>query len=300
MNDIVQLISLAVLICAAFGVIMLKTSVQRIACSVVGFVAILFLFWFGFAERVFTNLDLLISGSGGAEGMLFWVFAVLSCGGAVAVVLTQNVVRMAFWLVVSLGSVAALFFLLHADFLGAAQLLIYVGGTVVLLVFGVMLTASGPTVQIKTSAGDSLVGAAVGCLLLLVMIFTIRSVEWDGIESRLPSTPLSASTTDEQKLANLTSDVETSSATNERSAAKANLASTVARQQQGRTVRQLGLGFLGLRPDRDLNASGNEGLSPGYLLPFEIVSIHLLVVLVGAAYLARAKRRSVVETPVEY
>ena len=64
-------------------------------------------------------------------------------GGAIAVVATQNVVRMAFWLVVSLGSVAALFFLLHADFLGAAQLLIYVGGTVVLLVFGVMLTASG-------------------------------------------------------------------------------------------------------------------------------------------------------------
>jgi len=33
-------------------------------------------------------------------------------------------------------------------------------------------------------------------------------------------------------------------------------------------------------------------LAPGYLLPFEIISIHLLVVLVGAAYLARAKRRA--------
>ena len=73
------------------------------------------------------------------EQLLFWVFAILACGGAVAVVATHNVVRMAFWLVVSLGSVAALFFLLHADFLGAAQLLIYVGGTVVLLVFGVRL-----------------------------------------------------------------------------------------------------------------------------------------------------------------
>ncbi len=38
-----------------------------------------------------------------------------------------------------------------------------------------------------------------------------------------------------------------------------------------------------------------KSLSSGYLLPFEIVSVHLLVVLIGAAYLARAKRR--VESP---
>ncbi|MFM7866988.1 MAG: NADH-quinone oxidoreductase subunit J, partial [Planctomycetaceae bacterium] len=59
----------------------------------------------------------------------------------------------------------------------------------------------------------------------------------------------------------------------------------------GNTLRPLGLAFLGTRPDQDL-ADGDQ-LSPGYLLPFEIVSIHLLVVLIGAAYLARAKRRAV-------
>src|SRR6478735_12616588 len=103
------------------------------------------------------------------EEVLFWVFSVLVCGGAIAIVATQNVVRMAFWLVVSLGSVAALFFLLHADFLGAAQLLIYVGGTVVLLVFGVMLTASGHTVRIQGSPAETLLGSAVGLLLLGVL-----------------------------------------------------------------------------------------------------------------------------------
>jgi hypothetical protein len=59
----------------------------------------------------------------------------------------------------------------------------------------------------------------------------------------------------------------------------------------GNTLRPLGLAFLGTRPDQDL-ADGDQ-LSPGYLLPFEIISIHLLVVLIGAAYLARAKRRAV-------
>jgi hypothetical protein len=65
------------------------------------------------------------------------------------------------------------------------------------------------------------------------------------------------------------------------------------RTASGGTVRPLGMTLVGLRPDRDLNSgtAGTEKLSTGYLLPFEIISIHLLVVLIGAAYLARAKRR---------
>jgi hypothetical protein len=49
------------------------------------------------------------------------------------------------------------------------------------------------------------------------------------------------------------------------------------------------MALLGVRVD-ELAAAGT-GARGGYLLPFEIVSVHLLVVLVGAAYLARAKRR---------
>ena len=48
------------------------------------------------------------------ESIFFTIFALVACGGAVAVVLTQSVVRMAFWLVISLGSLAGLFFLLGA------------------------------------------------------------------------------------------------------------------------------------------------------------------------------------------
>ena len=58
---------------------------------------------------------------------------------------------------------------------------------------------------------------------------------------------------------------------------------------QGNTLRTIGMSLLGLRPD--LGAASTGELHTGYLLPFEIVSVHLLVVLVGAAYLARAKRR---------
>lgn len=219
------------------------------------------------------------------ESLLFWTFAILSCGGALAVVMTQNVVRMAFWLVVSLGAVAALFFLLHADFLGAAQLLIYVGGTVVLLVFGVMLTASGPYSQIRTSPAEIILGSAVGGLLLFVMASSVGQVDWAELSGRLPSPPVAPIVVDEL-LARRGEEAHTAASP------ESSKAVFYAQQQQGRTVRQLGLAFLGLRPDRDLREGAvGGGLSPGYLLPFEIISIHLLVVLIGAAYLARAKRR---------
>jgi NADH-quinone oxidoreductase subunit J len=220
------------------------------------------------------------------EQLLFWVFSILACGGAVAVVATQNVVRMAFWLVVSLGSVAALFFLLHADFLGSAQLLIYVGGTVVLLVFGVMLTASGPYSKIRTSPAEVILGCAVGMLLLFVMVISIGKVDFAELSSRLPASPAVPATAD----LNLQGQADAQLVNSGSSVAKSDL---YAKQQQGRTVRQLGLSFLGLRPDRNLKEGGANGLAPGYLLPFEIVSVHLLVVLIGAAYLARAKRRLV-------
>lgn len=217
------------------------------------------------------------------DQLLFWGFAILSCGGAVAVVATQNVVRMAFWLVVSLGSVAALFFMLHADFLGAAQLLIYVGGTVVLLVFGVMLTASGPYVRIRTSPAEMMLGVGVGGLLLYVLVSSISNVDFADLSARVPIKPGTVSMAEAVK-----DSQQLQTAAAESPAADA---AVTQHMQQGQTVRPLGLSFLGLRPDRNLKDRPSQGLAPGYLLPFEIISIHLLVVLIGAAYLARAKRR---------
>ena len=60
-----------------------------------------------------------------------------------------------------------------------------------------------------------------------------------------------------------------------------------------KAVTQVGLGLTGIRVDKldEPNDVLRQGMS-GYMLPFVIVSMHLLVVLVGAAYLARAKKRS--------
>ncbi len=77
---------------------------------------------------------------------------------------------MAFYLVMSLGATAGLFFLAGADFVGAMQLMIYVGGTLVLLIFGVMLTAQGPFISMKTRSGEWVLAGIVGGALLWVLV----------------------------------------------------------------------------------------------------------------------------------
>jgi NADH-quinone oxidoreductase subunit J len=186
------------------------------------------------------------------HSFFFLLFSLCACGFALAVVFTSNIVRMAFYLVLALGSTAGLFFLAGADFVGSMQLLIYVGGTLVLLVFGVMLTAQSPFINMKTPSGDWIIAAAVGGALLVVLVWNATSLpEWRAGPAK----------------------------------------ETAVAAQPTATV--VGQGLLGLRVD-DLAAKdsgSNSGLA-GYMLPFEIVSVHLLVVLIGAAYLARAKRRS--------
>lgn len=209
----------------------------------------------------------------------FYLFALVSCGFAVMVVLATNIVRMAFYLTISLGATAGLFFLAGADFVGAMQLMIYVGGTLVLLVFGVMLTAQGPFVSMRTSGGDWMLAALLAGSLLALLVpaaFTVR--DWRG-----------GATAAEL--------------------AEGEPVNALGEAPPHPTSTRLGLGLLGIRVDKldqddldrahraqpadevELKPADRQASMAGYLLPFEIVSVHLLVVLVGAAYLARTKRR---------
>ena len=70
----------------------------------------------------------------------FYAFASLTLAGALAVLLTRNVMYAAFFLLLTLLGVAGLFVLASADFLAVAQVMIYIGGVLVLIIFGVMLT----------------------------------------------------------------------------------------------------------------------------------------------------------------
>ncbi len=195
------------------------------------------------------------------HSFLFLLFALIACAFAAAVLVSANIVRMAFYLVISLGAVAGLYFLAGADLVGAMQLMIYVGGTMVLLAFGVMLTARGPFVTMKIGRTQWILAVAIGGLLLGLLLRAAFSVDdW----------------------------------TRRKVAAKGPAAGA------SPTAARLGLGLLGVRGDQPKPEDGRlqsgrpgqpQGGMSGYLLAFEIVSVHLVVVLIGAAYLARAKRR---------
>jgi NADH-quinone oxidoreductase subunit J len=185
------------------------------------------------------------------QSILFWLVAGITGLCAVATVVTQNIVRSATWLLFTLAGTAGVFFLLAADLVGAVQILVYVGGTLVLVVFGVMLTAQGPFINMKASPAEWAISAIVGGLLLGVLVIAIHSAKLDTLTSK----------------------------------------GTSDNAESSRYSAVIGQGFLGVGVGPEHTSSDGAKVRMNYLLPFELVSVHLLVVLIGAAYLARAKRR---------
>jgi len=81
---------------------------------------------------------------------VFFVFSVITIGSAFIVVFSKNIIYSAFSLLFTFFGVAGLYALLQADFLAVTQVLIYVGGILVLMLFGVMLTNKVVNVDLKT------------------------------------------------------------------------------------------------------------------------------------------------------
>jgi NADH-quinone oxidoreductase subunit J len=77
------------------------------------------------------------------DSFFFYLSAFLTCAGALLVVFERNLMHSCVYLLMSLIGVAGLYFTLEADFIGATQLVVYVGGVVILMLFAVMLTGGG-------------------------------------------------------------------------------------------------------------------------------------------------------------
>jgi NADH-quinone oxidoreductase subunit J len=73
------------------------------------------------------------------DTLFFYAFALMTLGGAILTITRRNAVHCAMWLIVSLLGVAGLFLLQHAEFLFAVQIILYIGGIMVLFLFVIML-----------------------------------------------------------------------------------------------------------------------------------------------------------------
>ena len=104
----------------------------------------------------------------------FFAIAAIAVGSALGLILRPNAIHGALFLVVNLGSVAALYLMLGAEFLAAAQVIVYAGAIMVLFVFAIMVLIPG-----KEEAGPDprrgarLLAVPVGALLLLLLVILV-------------------------------------------------------------------------------------------------------------------------------
>ena len=108
-----------------------------------------------------------------AQNIAFGIIAAAIILAAVRVVTTRNIVHAALYLIVVLAGVAAQYFLLGAEFVGTAQILIYLGAIVVLFLFGIMLTRAPLRSEGGLDNDQRWLAGLVALLVLGVMTYTL-------------------------------------------------------------------------------------------------------------------------------
>lgn len=162
--------------------------------------------------------------------VVFYVFAFITVISGFIVVFSKNMIYSAFSLLFTFFGVAGLYVLLNADFLAITQILIYVGGILTLLLFGVMLTNKVINVEIKSGS----LHTVPALILVAIVAGTLSGLFYTTW--KMTPTPVPTTTS---------------------------------------TIKPIG-----------------DMLMTGYLLPFEIASVVLLVALMGAAFTARRSRKA--------
>lgn len=121
-----------------------------------------------------------------ASAAIFYGVAALVLGSALYVVVGKNLVHSAFALVAAFFGVAVFYIYLGADFLAGAQVLIYVGGILTLLLFGVMLTNRIYNLNLRSGAIQVVPGALSAGLVFALLVWIIQSVDWGAMDAGDP------------------------------------------------------------------------------------------------------------------
>lgn len=112
--------------------------------------------------------------NGGSFYSLIWLAVAVTVIYSGLLVMTQkDIVRAATALFVCLFGVSGLYLFLGAEFLAFVQIMVYVGGTTVLIMFGVMLTARNPVEISRGAASARIIPAIVAVALILVPLLAV-------------------------------------------------------------------------------------------------------------------------------
>ena len=116
---------------------------------------------------------------------VFWFIAALTIMSAAFVVINNQLIYSAVALLFTLFGVAGLYVFLWADFIAGIQILVYVGGILVLVIFGIMLTNKIRSVRISHKSMQQGVGGVVTLWLFIFLVFAMAKAPWalsDAVE----------------------------------------------------------------------------------------------------------------------
>ena len=196
----------------------------------------------------------------GWEAVFFWVFAITALMAALLTVLARNAVHSAMFLISTLVAVAALFILLGAEFVAGAQILVYVGGVMVLFLFVIMLVNVGAEErgrELIFNRTPQVVASLIFSGLLVIGLVIGINQGWRGMQERDEK---------ENRLAD---------AAQRRAAAESAMSTSATGT---------------MKITRDTEQVG-ASLYRYASLPFEIASVLLLVAIIGSVMLARTLKQ---------
>ena len=96
-----------------------------------------------------------------ASAIFFYIIAAFILGTGILAVTTRKIFRAAIWLLFSLIGIAAMYFWLSVEFIAAVQIVVYVGGIVVLIIFSVFLTQQAGVEMPKTATQRKLISFTI-------------------------------------------------------------------------------------------------------------------------------------------
>ncbi|SYZ74531.1 NADH dehydrogenase I subunit J [Candidatus Zixiibacteriota bacterium] len=121
-----------------------------------------------------------------AGQLVFYLFSFIVIISAIYVVTLKNIFHSAIFLVLTLFGVAGIYILLHAEFLAAVQVLIYVGAVSVLMIFAIMLTTRLASREIRQSNEQVMAGIFIGAGFLLASLGSFANTVWHIVDKPLP------------------------------------------------------------------------------------------------------------------
>ncbi len=170
-------------LCAGVGSLVLASLARFISRRrLLGVIALL-----GFGLFIYATLALTMP-THRLHNFYFWLFSAAVVGGALGCVTMRNVFHAALMLILSLFGVAGYFILVNAEFLAMVQIIIYIGGIMVLFLFGIMVSQNIIGTELKQNSPETPWAAAGAAVLFLFMFFVSLFMSFPPAQPALPLT----------------------------------------------------------------------------------------------------------------